>query len=115
MLQTKTSPENFAAWILYGFSQEGKGIEKPAFFAVSRLIRDPPILPGEDWISLAASGPKHISRNLLHALHPLEGDPDDAWLQAMGRMPQDKLLSLARALDLSLQDEVEDDLMTRSA
>ncbi len=90
-----------AAWILYAYSHEGRGIEKPGFFAMSRLLEEPPLLPHEQWVNLAEKGPRFVRECILHVLDPT-GEAAKEWGDVMGKVPRERLKALSMALGLSL-------------
>ncbi len=93
--RVEADPTHFAAWILYAYSKEGKGIEKPGIFAAKCMLEDSPILPGEKWVQLAETGPEFVKSNLEHAMVSLLDETDEVWRWAM------KGTSIARLKDLS--------------
>jgi len=97
--------QDFAAWILYAYSQEGRGIEKPAFFTAKRLSENPPVLAPEEWQKLASEGPEYIGKNISFALEPFEGTTDLGWGDVMGKISREKLEQLSRALELDQAKE----------
>ncbi len=98
-------PECFVAWLLYAFSQDGKGIEKPGFFAASRLLEEPPILPGEKWIRLAGQDHDYVVESIRRSMDPLDEGADEEWGDAMGIVSRERLSSLALALGLEITSE----------
>jgi hypothetical protein len=73
IIQSDISGQDFVAWILYAYSQEGRGIKKPGFFAVKRLLNDPPVMAQWRWQQLAASGPGFVGENIRCAMDPIGG------------------------------------------
>jgi len=100
--QAGIAASSFAAWILYCYSGEGKGIHSPGIFAANRLLQNPPLLPRDEWLVLAQRGPDAIRVNLLEALHGEGGAPDSAWRDAMEAISHERLGGLAKALGLEI-------------
>jgi hypothetical protein len=100
--QRGISGGDFAAWVLYAYSEEGRGIKKPGFFAARRLLEDPSMLAQERWRSLAGSGPGFVIENIQRAMDPIGEDVEREWGDAMGKVPRVRLEQLARDLCLEV-------------
>ena len=100
LLDSGIRGQDFAAWVLYAYSSAGRGIENPGFFAVNRLLENPPILAQERWIALADKGPDFVMENIQSALDPLGEDVDKGWGDVMGKVSKGRLQQLERVLCL---------------
>jgi hypothetical protein len=97
-------PEHFAAWVMYACSEQGRGIAKPGIFAAKSLLEEPPILPSQVWLQLAQRGPDFIQNEITHALTSFYAEADMTWQSAMRETPRSRLIKLARALGMELQE-----------
>lgn len=95
---------HFAAWILYAYSERGRGIAKPGIFAAKSLLEEARLLPSQGWIQLAQLGPDFIRDAIVSALAPFESELDPIWLSTMQEMPRSRLIELAGALGLQIEE-----------
>ena len=102
--RVKAYPTHFAAWILYAYSKEGKGIEKPGIFAAKSMMEMPPVLPGEKWLQLAEMGFEFVKSNLDQAMVSLLDDTDELWRWAMKGTSRARLKDLSHALGFDMGD-----------
>jgi hypothetical protein len=105
LLQSGIRGRDFAAWILYAYSQEGRGIKKPGFLAANRLLEDPPILAQKRWYDLAKLGPGFVHENIRCAMDPVNEDVDQEWGRAMEKVSRERLEQLYR--DLGFESELD--------
>jgi hypothetical protein len=94
----KINPIHYVGWILYAYSEKGRGINNPGFYAATQLLSEEPVIASEEYIQLAEKGPAFIRGNIEVLWDPDKWEYDPMWLETMGRIERIALKQLGRAL-----------------
>ena len=87
------SSKALVSWLLYAFSLEGRGIDKPMNYALARLAEDPHSGAGDKYDELASVSPADLidvahqaSRGYLAAAHHKDelSELANLWMDVMG-------------------------------
>jgi len=96
----RINPNHFVGWLLYAFSEKGRGIKNPGFYAVTQLLSDDPVIASEDFVKLANKGSAFVRENLEVLWNPNEWECDPLWKETMGSIERSSLKQLGKVLGI---------------
>jgi hypothetical protein len=91
-------PTHYVGWLLYAYSEKGRGINNPGFYAITQLLSDEPVIASEDFTQLAEKGPAFIRENIEVLWNHDQWENDPIWAETMGHIERSSLKQLGRAL-----------------